>query len=292
MNDPMEAFYETGGIVDTVGMKILGLPKPELDKLYDKLRTMLERFGLVCFSSSQYDLPMWAYYGSNFGGMCLEFEGSEIVTGDFQNEPLRPVTYSKNALPPLTLADIAGNFLEEAMIARITRKREEWSHERERRFVVGQLGPKYYLDDAICRVYLGPRVLPSHAEKVCEVLDRRPVEILQGEIKGFDLSFRVIKKATPLKECVRVGAGIFDLSNAFYDEPQLKQFLSVPFEKLLNECERTALRPNMEEFAGIDISSNKKDCIYFHTTFRLRSGREVYQRRYFDRQLNLLEDIN
>ncbi|MER8396405.1 hypothetical protein NKH10_32245 [Mesorhizobium sp. M1340] len=88
----------------------------------------------------------------------------------------------RNALPSLTLADIGAQHLEEAVIARITRKRGEWAHEKEWRFVTGQAGPKHFLDDALRRVCLGPRVKPEHAARVCQVMDRRPVE---GGNQGF-----------------------------------------------------------------------------------------------------------
>ncbi len=68
---------------------------------------------------------MWAYYGSNFSGMCLEFDTAELRIGDFQNEKLQPVTYARSALPPLTVTDMASERVEETVIARITRKRSE-----------------------------------------------------------------------------------------------------------------------------------------------------------------------
>ena len=188
------------------------------------------------------------------------------------------------------MADMAPERFEDAVIARITRKRSEWSHEKEWRFVTGQVGPKHYLDDALRRVFLGPRVKPEHAAQVCEVLDRRPVEVLQGGIMGFELTFRSIKAARPLKDCERVGAGRFNPAEDVYAEKELRDFLAVPFESLIEECRRTALRPNMDDFAGIDIAGNDGAAIYMWTTYNLRSGRKVYHKRYFDSRLRLVPD--
>lgn len=288
MNDPMEAFYETGGPGDRIINAMLAPAGKRIDGMYETLSKMIDGFALVSFASTHEDLPMWAYYGSNFAGMCLEFDSAELAIGDFQGEKLRPVTYARDALPPLTFTDMGPERLEEAVIARITRKRSEWAHEKEWRFITGKVGPKYYLDDALRRVFLGPRAQPEHATRVCAMLDRRPVEVLQGEIRGFKLAFRTIKSATPLEECERVGAGRFDPAEHLYSEKELREFLTVPFDVLLDECRRTALRPNMEELAGVDIAGSDKSAIYFWTTYKLRNNLKVYHKRYFDQRLRLI----
>ena len=286
MNDPMEAFYETGGSSDWIVDKMLAPGGRKTSDMYSMLSEKINRLGLVSFASTHNDLPMWAYYASNFAGMCLEFDVADLAIGDFQNEKLQQVVYARPALSPLTFADMG--HLEEAMIARITRKRSEWSHEREWRFLTGEAGPKCYLDDALRRVYLGPRVKPEHAEQICEVLDQRPVEVLQGEIKGFDLTFRSIKLERPLEESEGIGSRHFNPAEHLYAEKELREFLAVPFEMLVEECRRTALRPNMEAFAGIDIAGSDKRMIYLWTEYKLRSGRIVYNKRHFDNRLCLL----
>lgn len=275
MNDPMEEFYKSGGGSDRI--------------INAMLSQMIDRLALVSFAATHEDLPMWAYYGSNFAGMCLEFDTTELLIGDFQNEKLRPVTYARGA-PPSTIADRANEGNEEAVIALITRKRSEWAHEKEWRVITGEIGPKHYLDDALRRVFLGPRVQPGHAARVCEVLDRRPVEVLQGEIDGFELRFRSIKPARAPEECERVGAGGFDQTNIINEQDQLQAFFAGPIDALLHECRRTARRPNLEEISDFDVSVNCKGALFIWEIYRLRSGRDVYHKRYFDRRMRLLSE--
>ncbi|TIU44075.1 MAG: DUF2971 domain-containing protein, partial [Mesorhizobium sp.] len=128
MNDPMEAYYETGGPGDRIVNAMFAPAGLKVDIMYEMLSDMINRFALVSFSETYENLPMWAYYGSNFAGMCLEFDTADLMIGDFQGEKLRPVTYARNALPSLTVADMGAQHLEEAVIARITRKRSEWAH--------------------------------------------------------------------------------------------------------------------------------------------------------------------
>jgi len=286
----MEAFYEIGGPTDKIVNLMLAPTGKTLDSLYETISKTIDGFALICLSSSHEDLPMWAYYASNFAGMCLEFETTELSVGDLQNEKLRPVTYARHSLPPLSVMDLESNKLENAVISRLTRKRSEWAHEKEWRFITGKVGPKYYLDDALRRVFLGPRVKPEHAKRICNALDRRPVEVLHGEVHGFNMTFRTIKPARPLIECERVGSGKFDAAKDLWAEKELREFLTVSFDDLVKECRRTALRPNMEELAGVDLASADKRAIYFWTKFKLRSGRQVFQKRYFDRRLRPLAE--
>jgi hypothetical protein len=290
MNDPMEAFYETGGPGDRIVNAMLAPTGKRIEGMYGILAEMIDRFALVSFAGTHEDLPMWAYYGSNFAGMCLEFDAAELAIGDFQNEQLRQVTYARSTLPPLTVAGLAPERLEEAVIARITRKRSEWAHEKEWRFITGEVGPKYYLDDALRRVFLGPRVKTEHAARVCEVLDRRPVEVLQGEIRGFELGFRSIKPARPPQECERVGEGRFEPEDIIYKQDELEAFLAGSLEILLDECCRTAHRPNLDEIVDFDISGIRTGALFIWAKYRLRSGRDVYNRRHFDRRMRLLPE--
>jgi hypothetical protein len=285
MNDPMEAFYETGGPGDRIIDAMLAPAGKNAGVMYKMLSDMIDRFALVSLAGTHLDLPMWAYYASNFAGMCLELSTSELDIGDLQNEQLRPVTYARSALSPLTVADMAPERVEESVIARITRKRSEWAHEKEWRFITGELGPKHYVDDALCRVFLGPRINPAHAKQICDVLDHRPVEVVQGKIRGYELVFRTIKPARPLEDCERVGAGRFVPANIIPDPAGLEAFLAVPLDELIDKCRAIARRPNVEEIADFAVSGDREDLLYLWTTFKLRNDREVYHKRYLDRRL-------
>lgn len=283
MNDPMEAFYETGGPEDHLLDALLASTGKSTSEMYKMVSEMIEHFALVSFAGTHEDLPMWAYYGSNFAGMCLEFECFQLGIGDFQNEHLRPVTYARKALPALTIAEVTS---QEAVIARITRKRSEWAHEKEWRFIVGAVGPKHYLDDALRRVYLGPRVKPEHAKRVCEIFKKRTVEVMQGEIQGFDLKFHCIQAPCNEEVCERVGAGRFDPFDHEYGRPELEAFLKVPYQALLDECQRLSLHPNLEQISDFDIAGSSKNALYLWAIYKLRNGREVYHKRYYNQRLS------
>lgn len=292
MNDPMEAFYQFGGPNDDVISKLDPAAQEGITQLYTIVSAAIDQFALVSLTGTHEDLPMWAYYASNFAGMCLEFDTAQLGIGALKGEQLLPVAYERTALPAISFLELmSGHDIRNLLLARIARKRIEWAHEKEWRYVTGKEGQKHYLEDALTRVFIGPKASSTHADRVCQVLDRRPVEVLKAEIEGFEMTFRCIKPARPPADCERVGAGQFDPAVDLYAGKELKQFLAEAYAQLLEECRRTAQHPNMERLCGVDLTSAGPDqAIYFWTVYKLRSGREIFHKRYFDRGMRLIAD--
>lgn len=286
MNDPMEAFYEIGGpsaqFLDTrlasIEKKVRGVFQPELAKMF-------KYSALISFSTTNEALPMWAYYASNFAGMCLEFDSAELEIGDLQGEVLRPVSYARKPLPSLTSEDMVSEKIKETVFATMCHKRSEWAHEKEWRFLVGEEGQKHYLDDALKRVFLGPRINPAYRDRILEILRNRSVEVFQGVVKGFELEFQCIKPSAPINQIERVGFGQFNSDNDLCNKDALIDFLDVPIERLLHECSSIALRPNVETIDSIDVSTHKEGHLYIQVYFKLRDGRKMFRKLYFDNQM-------
>lgn len=289
MNDPMEAFYELGDSTDAIVDRFLAPSGKSTRDLYEMARKVVDNFCLVSFSTTPLALPMWAYYASNFAGLCLEFRTDELFTGDFQTERLMPVTYADEAPPPIAFQRLATNGLQTELEACVSRKRTEWRHEGEWRILTGAGGARHYLDDALTRIFLGPRMDDAHAERICEIFRERPTEILRGEVRGYDLTFATVKPALPVTECRRVGSGELDLDELLYSREAIEEFLDVPIGDLEILFKDLAARPNAEAVVSCDLSGEHKGkALYVWTTYRLRSGREVWKRIHLDSRLNLL----
>lgn len=292
MNDPMEAFLEVGGYGDDFFLGLSPGSAPKLKDLYAQMTSIFEEAALISFSSTATDLPLWAYYAGNFRGLCLEFDPVELRYGSLRGEQLHPVTYAKDALPPVSLMTLFADEgdLASVLTSRLTRKRVEWAHEKEWRYIAADVGKKYLLDTALQRVYLGPLMPDQKKSLVCQLMANRPVEIMQGLIKGFDLSFEPIQAAAAWTDCARVGAGKFNPKDDLLNEERLRAFLKVPFEDLVNECRRLAQHPNMESFTGIDVSTFEPDTLFIALVYRLRNGSEMNRKLRYDNQLGRLPD--
>lgn len=287
MNDPMEAFYELGGIADPFVDQLLAPTGKTTSDMYAMARRTIDNFCLVSLSSDHTNLPMWAYYASNFAGMCLEFCTEKIFIGDFQNERLLPVNYAEAPLPPIAFHELGE--IQPAIEARLSRKRLEWRHEKEWRIITGAGGARHYVDDALTRIFLGARTTDAHAERICALFKDRPTEVLRSRVRGYELTFEVIKPATPLSDCERVGEGKLDIDELIYDREELTAFLRVPFERLTDQLHAIAALPNTQAISGCDIAgSYDKNAIYVWSEHKLRSGRIAWYKAYFDRHMRPL----
>lgn len=282
MNDPMEAFYELGGPGEGLIDGLLRRPSGKsAAELYTLARDAFDRFCLVSFSSSPADLPLWAYYGDNFAGLCLEFATDRLFVGDFQGEDLFPVDYAQTPLPPLAFHELTG---VEAIARRLSRKRVEWAHEKEWRILTGAGGRRHYIDEALVRIHLGPRIEDPHAERICTLFADRPTEIVRGRIQGYALTFETVQAAAPPEACHRVGTGRLELGDLLYDRDRLEAFLEASLEDLIQELERIVLQPNVEAVTDCAVSV-KQPALYVMTEQKLRNDRTVFERRYYDPRL-------
>ncbi|SEN10244.1 Protein of unknown function [Luteibacter sp. UNCMF331Sha3.1] len=291
MNDPMEAFLEVGDEVDQLFIQLAPQAADALNHFYGVVTRFVEKTALISFSQNHEALPLWAYYASNFAGFCLEFDPLALHYGALQGDQLHQVTYAERALPALSMQEMfrSREQVGPVVTSRLTRKRHEWAHEQEWRYITGVVGPKHYLDSALTRVFLGPRMAPAHAKRICAALKGRPVDILQGTISGYHLRFDLLQAATPPKQCPRVGIGRFRPDVDLFSNAELAAFLKVPFEELVHECERLDADPNMDGFADIGISAEHPDCLFIWTRYALRNNRPIHWRRWYDSRMRQVD---
>jgi len=287
MNDPMEAFYEVGGRWDLLFTSLCVNTSEAVTQAYKIVTKTTDKFGVLSFSDRLEHLPMWAYYASNFGGMCLKFDTDRLPLGDLQNESLSEVTYATDPLPPLGIEHFLSPDIKHALIPRFTRKRVEWAHEHEWRYLTGATGPKHYIDDALIDVYLGPRTEPEHASRVCDTLKDRPTRVHQGRIQGYTLTFDKLQKAASPSESNRTGEGRFiePLDPHIVDE--LSDYLDVPLASYISIGRDLAKRPNAETVEAMGLSRFYEAALLM-TTYRLRNGRRIYSKTYLDSRLQEL----
>lgn len=289
MNDPMEAFYRVGGENDLLVDELLGNEFNLLTNTQQILRRTINSLALVSFSSTYMDYPMWAYYAGNFSGMCLEFEVDRFSISDFKNEPLRRVNYSSIPLPPISFKEFSNGNIGEEMISRVVQKREEWAHEKEWRYLTGEVGRKYYIDNALVRIFLGPRISDSHRTSICNLMRNRGVEVIQLSIEGFELREESILYKNI--ECERVGKGDKYLeSDLLAISDELKEFFGEFYEKFILAYNDLSVNINMESILDIHMSQfSNRPAAYIGIVYKLRNGSEKYEGRYYDSSANLLK---
>lgn len=291
MNDPMEALFEFPGMNDPMGVI---LPKDLLSQFTSVLEdtaNTARTSGVISMSETHLNYPMWAYYGSNFAGMCLEFDTQELTISDLPRDSYFPVPVKYNSIAPrpITLEHLAISDPMDVVTRRLIQKRAEWAHEKEWRYLAGRPGPKRYTDPALKRIYLGPNIDPHVKTTIVDAMKRRPVEIYEGLVVGYEVKFSCIQQSIPWAECDRTGAGIFNAGVAFKAKDELRSILGNKFEVLEQKCLELAAHPNVETVAGAHPLKDGKG-VYVNAIYRLRDDAgDIVHSHVFDRNMNPLK---
>lgn len=122
------------------------LESGRLRNYVDKIDTIWDGYGLICFTSCSVDfLPMWAYYANNHKGFCVEFEvyNKAAIHKVFYENSRRDMTVFFEKLIDAGI-DAHEKGLQntpetKALTALMTQnfyfKSRDWSHEKEYRIV-------------------------------------------------------------------------------------------------------------------------------------------------------------
>lgn len=272
MNDPMEAFYEFGSSNDRFLDKTLSDLNFKSANLYKLFADIIDKWGLISFATCPNNILMWAHYASSFSGLCLEFDTSKLIEGGFKQDTLRGVTYSNDPLPSIALNSVMakGNEFQKAMEDRLSRKRLEWAYEDEWRFILGETGRRYYFDNALIRVYLGPRINIEYKAKLKKFFKRRQVDVIEGGIEGFELKFKLDQVASLSSKIDRISSGFGSLRIIENEKESIGKFLDVPFDALLTLCKKMAKHPNFDDFIDVGISEKFNGSIFLWIGYKLR----------------------
>ncbi|HHA2431576.1 TPA: DUF2971 domain-containing protein [Stenotrophomonas maltophilia] len=285
MNDPMEALFE----VATAGDLMASMLPPEFGfigtSILEDTAKRIKKSGLISMSVDHLDYPLWAYYGSSFGGMCLEFDTTELAIGVLSREILKKVVYDSEAPPPVSFQSLAMADPIKLVNRRLTQKRDEWRHEKEWRYLAGQPGPKPHTDAALRTIYLGPRIRPEEKAGILEIMARRPVDIYEATVAGYHLEFHKIKSATPWLECDRVGSGLYNPDESLSAEEELRKALGSNFEVLERKCKELSEHPNVESVDDVYLTSSGSG-VHITTTYAFRDRTRTQYVHYFDFSMN------
>ena len=132
----------------------------------DKVKEFSQSRGVSCFSEGCEDLLMWAHYGGNYRGFCLEFDTSYFPK-------ISKVRYS-DTMPEFDLVPVLNNPESESgggVMSIFLSKSLSWSHEKEWRALHQNAGILFgYPPEALTGVYFGPEISNAALEIICLIL--------------------------------------------------------------------------------------------------------------------------
>ena len=140
LNDVIKEFIRITGFHKIAPTKISeALSK---NRMLPRINVIDELTRVTCFCETNSSIPMWAYYGKNHTGVCVEFDTS--LLREEQKQLIQPVQYSINRDPSNV------HF----------HKSKEWDHEMEWRIILNEEKDpveEFNPFDCITGIYFGVR---------------------------------------------------------------------------------------------------------------------------------------
>ncbi len=136
VKDAVMDFVKISGFNKIAPQKIISkVLKP---RMAHKINIQDKDLKVACFCESNKSIPMWAYYGKNHYGCCVEFDSSLLLDKSVQSK-IFPVSYSESR------DNDSVHF----------KKSEEWQHEGEWRIILRNYNKEYLPFDCVTGVYIG-----------------------------------------------------------------------------------------------------------------------------------------
>lgn len=141
-----------------------------IHKIIDKTqKDMASNYGISCFSETNDDLQMWAYYGDGHKGFCLEFDTS---TETFTK--VKKVNYRENA-PIISYEALIGseetNSDEDIIEILLCTKYAQWKNEKEWRLIHREANTKFgYSSKSLSGIYFGAKIDKTNMEIIMTIL--------------------------------------------------------------------------------------------------------------------------
>jgi hypothetical protein len=123
-NDPYEFSLFEHEYQDDVG-DIIRMNSEEIE-VVNNYKEKIKDLGVICYSSNQCNLLLWAHYADNHNGMCLVFDV------DNTKEKLYNISY-QDRFPDVDLTGDSEDYVE--IIKIVTTKSADWKYEQEYRQV-------------------------------------------------------------------------------------------------------------------------------------------------------------
>lgn len=137
-------------------------------KFAERSKTTDQLMGVCCFTADPTNLLMWAHYGAQHTGICLEFRHRGSKTG-FQHTCF-PVLYRKR-IPIFVWKQQDLRHEARILLKGVLIKSVHWQYEREWRSVVlGKFGKQSFEKQDLTSVIFGVNATRKDIKKVTEIL--------------------------------------------------------------------------------------------------------------------------
>lgn len=180
MNDPMEGFYRTSGLLRT---------KEGYDEFSRSVLTDKLSLGIASFTESWRNEIMWAHYADGFQGICIAYKFERLINTLDVSCSISKMSYLDQ---PYYLNERSGSSGSNHAKAILSTKNLKWAYEREWRLFAPQSGKIRYGENVVPTVFLGMRMDPKCRNIIEDRLSRHEINIKIISAKGYSLRDEIL----------------------------------------------------------------------------------------------------
>lgn len=203
LNDPMEMFtprsaMDAPGFADLMGL-FGDTVKTTAEWAHNNAKHASDKSqrSVCCFSRSQNEYPMWAYYAESGSGICIEYDTSEVLRTVNGANRILNVHYTSR---PKSTEEIGyDSYFEKIRDYALATKETSWQHENETRIISINPNKIYVSDNSIKSIFLGPRIEVKAKEHIVEISSKFKFDVYECTVDQFRYRFERIETPKSLK---------------------------------------------------------------------------------------------
>jgi hypothetical protein len=180
MNDPMEGFYRTSGLLRT---------KEGYDEFSRSVLTDKLSLGIASFTESWRNEIMWAHYADGFQGICIAYKFEKLIGTLDVNCSISKMSYLDQ---PYYLNERSGSGGSNHAKAILSTKNLKWAYEREWRLFAPQSGKIRYGASVVPTIFLGMRIDKGIRKSISDRLSRRGITAKIISANGYSLRDEIL----------------------------------------------------------------------------------------------------
>ena len=157
-----------------------------------------EKVGIYALSTTFKNEPLWAYYGFNHEGFCIEYD-LELLNHSYTDQPIYKikVEYSETR-PQLTTKDLDAlrkNNFKPLLQKLLGTKSKGWGNEDEIRLISDDPGLTSIKENAVTAIYFGHRMKSRRKTKMMSELSGKNIQFYQMHLdeKNYGITSELLK---------------------------------------------------------------------------------------------------
>lgn len=267
LNDPCEGLFDAQGVnaqLDLIFKTFAGKANSstnELGNLKSALKdvfSLVDKSGIYSLSQTPLDELLWAHYGYNHTGFCVEYDLDKLIEYEKNDYVYLDIKY-KNSPQTISVSDIDTGSQNKILIKMFGIKSKAWNYEKETRVITSSSGKHSYDYRAVKAIYCGLRMSDIDKNKLMDKLKGRGIQYHQIILKPKSYKFSSTTIEDPYKNANKYKYSIAPIAEYAIAPEYVNKEYKPYVEYLSKAAEIVRREPDCNEVEMVGFSASKGD---------------------------------